>query len=55
MVLTSGSNNPSRLSVGGGVVLSNLVKMEGSVGREKLWEGEIGVGYLERKVVERER
>lgn len=44
MGLISGSNNPSRLSVGGGVVLSNLVKMEGTAGREKLWKGEMGIG-----------
>lgn len=46
MGLNSGSNNPSRLSVGGGGggVVSNLVKMEGSVRREKLWKGEMGAG-----------
>lgn len=55
MGLNSGSINPSRVSVGGGGVVSNLVKMEGSVGREKLRKGEMGVGLRERKVVERER
>lgn len=44
MGLNSGSKNPSRLSVGGGGVVSDLVKMEGIVGRENLWKGEMGVG-----------